>query len=86
MSLHAVFKVSCFGSRKKIAILTLLHSERPKLHGVLALLSAIGLIYHIDVIYIFFTSYKKIFLCPRDDSQGALRFAPVCPSVFFIPP
>ena len=20
-------------------------------------------------------------LCPRDDSQGALRFAPVCPSV-----
>ena len=21
------------------------------------------------------------FLCPRDDSQGALRFAPVCPSV-----
>ena len=22
-----------------------------------------------------------IFLCPRDDSQGALRFAPVCPSV-----
>ena len=23
----------------------------------------------------------KVFLCPRDDSQGALRFAPVCPSV-----
>ena len=22
-----------------------------------------------------------IFLCTRDDSQGALRFAPVCPSV-----
>ena len=21
------------------------------------------------------------FLCPRDDSQGALRFAPVCPSI-----
>ena len=21
------------------------------------------------------------FLCPRDDSQGALRFAPVCPYV-----
>ena len=27
-------------------------------------------------IYIYF-----IFLCPCDDSQGALRFAPVCPSV-----
>ena len=23
---------------------------------------------------------KRVFLCPRDDSQGALRFAPVCPS------
>ena len=23
----------------------------------------------------------SVFLCPRDDSQGALRFAPVCPSV-----
>ena len=22
-----------------------------------------------------------LFSCPRDDSQGALRFAPVCPSV-----
>ena len=26
-------------------------------------------------------SIQDIFLCPRDDSQGALRFAPVCPSV-----
>ena len=25
----------------------------------------------------FFLSH--LFLCPRDDSQGALRFAPVCP-------
>ena len=24
---------------------------------------------------------SEFFLCPRDDSQGALRFAPVCPSV-----
>ena len=24
---------------------------------------------------------RRYFLCPRDDSQGALRFAPVCPSV-----
>ena len=24
---------------------------------------------------------KISFLCPRDESQGALRFAPVCPSV-----
>ena len=30
-------------------------------------------------IYYFFSFYY--FLCPRDDSQGALRFAPVCPSV-----
>ena len=22
-----------------------------------------------------------IVLCPRDDSQGALRFAPICPSI-----
>ena len=25
--------------------------------------------------------HSQIFLCPCDDSQGALRFAPVCPSV-----
>ena len=24
---------------------------------------------------------SQLFLCPRDDSQGALRFAPVCLSV-----
>ena len=24
---------------------------------------------------------SNIYLCPRDDSQGALRFTPVCPSV-----
>ena len=24
---------------------------------------------------------SSVFLCPRDDSQGALRFAPVCLSV-----
>ena len=25
--------------------------------------------------------FAEDFLCPRDDSQEALRFAPVCPSV-----
>ena len=28
-----------------------------------------------------FNNYFYLFLCPRDESQGALRFAPVCPSV-----
>ena len=27
------------------------------------------------------TTSSTVFLCPRDDSQGALRFAPVYPSV-----
>ena len=31
--------------------------------------------------YIGFCMGESEFLCPRDDSQGALRFAPVCPSV-----
>ena len=29
----------------------------------------------------YLTASWSHFLCPRDDSQGALRFAPVCPSV-----
>ena len=32
-------------------------------------------------IFVFFHVSFCIFLCPRDNSQGALRFAPVCPSV-----
>ena len=28
-----------------------------------------------------FKEMLRFFLCPRDDSQEALRFAPVCPSV-----
>ena len=36
-----------FAVYKKILNLTLLHSEKPKLYGVLAVLSAIGLKTHI---------------------------------------
>ena len=38
---------------------------------------------HFWVLYAkrFFPSSKLSFLCPHDDSQGAVRFAPVCLSV-----
>ena len=32
------------------------------------------------ILFIFFV-FIFFFLCPRDDSQGALRFVPVCLSV-----
>ena len=30
---------------------------------------------------VFYYTLYSFYVCPRDDSQGALRFAPVCPSV-----
>ena len=44
--------------------LTLLHSERPKLHGVLTILSAIGL----SIIY-FFVSHKHLFFFQQQHTR-----------------
>ena len=51
---------TCFSERFDLGLhvlLTLLHSERPKLHGVLAVLSAIGLIKYIFLLDVNGVSY-----------------------------